>query len=330
MINDKREARREVAQKTIVITGASSGAGRAIALELAKNGAKLVLTARREEALKKLAEECQVLGASVLIHICDVTDAASVKAVADLAKQWGGTLDVWVNNAGVLAAGSFEETPIEVHQKVINTNLIGYINGAHAALFHFKEQGFGTLINNISVGAWFPTPYASAYTASKFGLNGFFQSLKGELQHFPHIHVCDLFPAFIDTPGIQHAANYTGHVLRPAPPVYDPQKVARAVTRMILHPKPSDPVMVMSSFLKIAHTLFPTLSRRITAGVIESYLKAADTIPHTSGNILETVEYGTSVHGGWILPATEKKKAITKSILAASFLLGFVLLGRRL
>jgi hypothetical protein len=150
------------------------------------------------------------------------------------------------------------------------------------------------------------------------------------LQQYPHIHVCDLFPAFIDTPGIQHAANYTGQVLQPAPPVYDPQKVARAVQRLILHPKSSDTVTVISSFLKIAHSLFPTLSRKITARVIESYLKVADPIEHTSGNVLETVEYGTSVHGGWSLPATEKKKALTKTIIAASVLFGFILLGRKL
>jgi short-subunit dehydrogenase len=81
----------------------------------------------------------------------------------------------------------------------------------------FKQQGYGILINNISVGGWIATPYMAAYCASKFGLRGFFESLKGELMPFPKIHVCDLYPAFLDTPGVQHAANYTGRHLRPAP-----------------------------------------------------------------------------------------------------------------
>ena len=82
---------------------------------------------------------------------------------------------------------------------------MGYMHGAHAVLPYFKDQGYGVLINNISVGGYTPAPYAAGYTASKFGLRGFSQSLKGELYNWPHIHVCDLFPAFLDTPGIQHA-----------------------------------------------------------------------------------------------------------------------------
>ncbi len=124
------------------------------------------------------------------------TGTIHLSTLAATAKAWGGNIDVWVNNAGLLAAGAFDETPIAVHKKIIETNLTGYINGAHAALSYFKKQGFGILINNISVGGWFPTPYAAAYSASKFGLYGFSQALKGELYRWPHIHICDVFPAF--------------------------------------------------------------------------------------------------------------------------------------
>ena len=222
--------------KTIVITGASSGTGRAIAIELAQYGARLVLAARRADALDEVVKECEALGARAVAIPTDMKEADSVHDLARGAFNFGGSIDVWINNAGVLAGGELDQIPAEVNEAVIRTNLLGYMQGAHAALPYFKSQGYGILINNISVGGWFPTPYAAAYTASKFGLRGFSQSLKGELSAFPHIHVCDLFPGFLDTPGMQHAANYTGKALKPAPPVYDSRKVARAVVRLMEHP----------------------------------------------------------------------------------------------
>jgi short-subunit dehydrogenase len=137
--------------------------------------------------------------------------------LANAAVDWQDRIDVWVNNAGVLAAGDFDVIPMAVHEQVIKTNLLGYMNGAHAVLPFFKEQGWGTLINNISIGGFLPVPYGAGYTAAKFGLRGWSEALKAELTGWPEIYVCDLFPAFLDTPGIQHAGNYTGKVLKTGP-----------------------------------------------------------------------------------------------------------------
>ncbi len=282
-----------------MITGASSGVGRAMAVELAAQGAQLVLAARREEALKEVVAECEELNGSALAVPTDVRYADTVQELAKAAYRFGGKIDVWINNAGVLAAGELDQTPTEVHEEVIKTNLLGYMHGAHAVLPYFKQQGYGLLINNISVGGWFPTPYAAAYTASKFGLRGFSESLKGELIPYPHIQVCDLYPAFLDTPGIQHAANFTGRMLKPAPPVYDPRKVARTVVSIVQHPRSSATIGAAAGFLKMAHTLFPRLSRNITASVIKNYLQEADETEDTSGNVLHTVDYGSGIDGGW-------------------------------
>jgi short-subunit dehydrogenase len=121
-------------QKTIVITGASSGAGRAIALEFAGQHHKLVLSSRNGKALMELALECIELGAQVKCFEADVTIAADLINLAAAADDYGGHIDVWINNAGVLAVGSFDKIPMEVNTQVINTNLIGYMNGAHAVL----------------------------------------------------------------------------------------------------------------------------------------------------------------------------------------------------
>ena len=285
--------------KVVVITGASSGVGRAMAVELARNGAMLVLSARREEALKEVVHECESLGAKAVAVPADVRYADSMQELARSAQRFGGVIDVWINNAGVLAVTEFDIAPAEVHDQVIRTNLMGYMHGTYAVLPFFKEQGYGQIINNISVGGWFPTPYAAAYTASKFGLRGFSESLKGELLRYPQIYVCDLYPGFLDTPGVQHAANYTGRVLKPAPPVYDPRKVARAVLGLIQNPKPTVTIGAAAAFLRTAYTVFPALTRRITAGIIRQYLKNADPIENTSGNVLHTVDYGRGIDGGW-------------------------------
>lgn len=315
--------------KTVVVTGASSGAGRAIALAFAREGCYLVLAARREKALQEVAAECTDAGGKATVVVCDVTDAAGVKALAEKAFITYGRIDVWVNNAGVLAAGVFEETPVEVHDQVIRINLMGYIHGAHAVMPYFKKQGYGILINNISVGGWFPTPYAVGYTASKFGLRGYSEALRAELHNFPNIHVCDAFPAFLDTPGILHAANYTGRYLKPAPPVYDPQRLAAALVKLAKKPKRSITIDITSPVLKAVHGLFPSISGTATAIVTESYLKNAMPLPDTPGNLFEPQEFGTGIHGGWNSPADAQRRKKTGLMLLAGLALGWLLLGGR-
>lgn len=316
--------------KTIVITGASSGAGRATALAFAPHNVWLVLAARNEMALNEVAEECRSLGSKALVIVTDVTKTGDMINLANTAKDWQGNLDVWVNNAGILAAGPFEQTPMAVHKQAIETNLLGYMNGAHAVLSIFKAQGYGTLINNISIGGFVPVPYGAGYSASKFALLGFFQSLKGELTEWPDIHVCDLFPAFLDTPGISHAGNYTGKKLVPAPPVYDPVRVANAIVAIAVHPKSTTYVGSVSYVLKLGHAVFPELMAKLTGIVMRRYLKKAPSIAPTDGNLFTTVDYAMSTHGGFGLPGEPKahRKYIT-GVLVAGFALGWMLSRKR-
>lgn len=327
----KRSAETTLTGKTVVITGASSGAGRAASLEFAKYRCNLVLAARNTLALSELAEECRTLGAQPLVVPTDVTDNSEVVALAAAAAGLDGKIDVWINNAGVLAAGDFDRTPVEVHEHVIRTNLIGYIYGAHAALPYFKKQGYGVLINNISIGGYLPVPFAVGYSASKFGLRGFSAALKGELYGWPEIHVCDLYPAFLDTPGIQHAANYTGKQLRPAPPVYDPRRVAMAMVSVAKDPTGSRLIGSVAGLLKVAHTLFPGVTRRILSSVMTAYFNRAEPIAATSGNVFSPLKYGTSIHGGWGLPGTPKahRKYIAAGVLIAGAAAAVLLAGGR-
>jgi short-subunit dehydrogenase len=96
----------------------------------------------------------------------------TVRQLARCAIEAFDRIDVWINNAGVGAVGAFAETPIEAHDQVVRTNLLGYLHAAHALLPHFIERGAGLPINNLSFGAWVPALFAAAYSASKFGLCG--------------------------------------------------------------------------------------------------------------------------------------------------------------
>jgi len=309
---DKKD---RLAGKTIVITGASSGVGRAAALTFAQYQALLVLAARNEGALESIAAECRQLGAEVLIVPTDTSDSKAMIALANAANDWQGVIDVWINNAGVLAAGNFDKTPMAVHEQVIKTNLLGYMNGAHAVLPFFKAQEKGILINNISIGGFLPVPYGAGYTAAKFGLRGWSEALKAELTDWPYIYLCDLYPAFLDTPGIQHAGNHTGKVLKPAPPVYDPVRLAQAMVKVAVNPSSNTYVGSVSLLLKFSHAIFPELTTKITGLVMRRYFKSADPIVLTDGNVFNTVDYGMSVHGGFGLPG--KPKAHRKYIAGA-------------
>jgi short-subunit dehydrogenase len=289
---------RTVRDATVVITGASSGIGRAAAQSFARQGARIAVAARREAALRSTVRDCESLGGRAIAIPTDVTDSRSLRALAETANRELGPIRVWINNAGIGAVGRFTDTPIEAHRRVIETNLLGYINGAHAVLPYFIAERQGVLINNISLGAWAPAPYAVAYAASKFGLLGFSSSLRAELAGWRDIHVCDVFPSFIDTPGIQHGANYTGRVLKPAPPVYNPRTVADVMLRLALHPRSRTAVGITAQLAKLAHVA-PNLSGAAANAMIELYLRKADPSPITDGNLYRPIPEGTTIRGGW-------------------------------
>jgi short-subunit dehydrogenase len=281
-----------------VITGATSGIGRATALAFADEHAQLVLVARDAEALAEVVRDCEQRGGRAIAVQADVTDAESMPAVAQAAMALGGRIDVWVNNAGTGAVGAFDETPMQAHEQVVQIDLLGYMRGAHAVLPYFKRQGKGVLVNLQSLGSWLPQPYAVAYSASKFGLRGFSEALRGELSRYPGIHVCDVFPSFVDTPGVSHGANYTGGRVRPAAPLLDPREVAAAVVSMARRPRNAVTLGVAAHVGRAAHAMLPGYGA-LTARVVEAAMRRATPVPRTDGALYQPPQGPRTIDGGW-------------------------------
>ncbi|MBS9722371.1 SDR family oxidoreductase [Tianweitania sp. BSSL-BM11] len=315
--------RHKLLGSVVVITGASSGIGQATAEAFARRGVRLVLAARGKPALEAVAQTCRAFGSEVLVVPTDVTDSAAVKTLAEKALEFGGRIDVWVSNVGVGAVGAFHETPIEAHEQVLRSSLIGHINDAHAVLPIFLRQDRGTFVNMISVGAFAAVPFAATYSASKFGLRGFSEALRGELVDHPDIHICDIYPTFVDTPGIHNAGNFTGKVLTAPPPVIDARRVAKAVLSAAENPRSTILIGEGSSLIRLGTTLFPRYITRFMGIFMRSYLDQAEPIAKSNGNLFTPPTQVQGIDGG--LRSPEQRALAT--VIAVGAVGGLAVLG---
>ena len=185
---------------SIVITGASDGIGRALALEMAKRGYTLGLCARRLDKLKALKQHIlkEYPGCAVDVAELDVSDYAKIGPVLRKFKDDLGTLDIVLANAGIARAGKVGKAPWQQHVEVINTNVNGALVTLSEALKIFREQGHGHLVGTSSVAAFRGLPNNAAYSASKAALATFMEAIRAETVN-ETIDVTVLYPGFIDT-----------------------------------------------------------------------------------------------------------------------------------
>jgi len=225
--------------KVIVITGASSGIGAALAKQLAARGEKLVLVARREKELKEVAAAC---GKDALPIVADVTHRAEVERVRDEALRSFGHVDVWINNVGRGIGRQVLDLTDEDFDEMMKINVKSALYGMQAIIPHFKERKEGHLINTSSMLGRVPfTGYRSAYSAAKAALNSLATNLRMDLQgDYPNIHVSIVMPPAVTTDFRDHALYGT-----PGPTAGErtgnssqtPEQVATAMIDLIDHPR---------------------------------------------------------------------------------------------
>ncbi|MCG5241798.1 SDR family oxidoreductase [Azospirillum doebereinerae] len=311
----------------VVITGASSGIGRATALEFAGRGAAVVLAARRLAALHEVAEACVEAGGRAMVVPTDVTSQEAMRRLADRALDAFGRIDVWVNNAGVMALGAFEDTPDDVFERVVRTNFFGVVHGCRAVLPHFLDRGEGVVVNTASMAANVGQRYATAYVGSKFAVRGFSESLRQELVDEPGIHICMVMPAAVDTPLWQHAANYTGRAVQPMEPIHRPEEVATAIAALAQAPQRELFVGAEGRLAALSNAVAPALAERSMAHGIDRNMFANRPARATSGGVLRAMAEHQGASGGWTARRPERRLSWANLTL---FLLPILLASRPL
>jgi NAD(P)-dependent dehydrogenase (short-subunit alcohol dehydrogenase family) len=283
---------------TVVITGASSGIGRATALELAGRGARLVLVARGGESLEEAAAEVLAAGArAALVRTADVTDPDAVRAaVADAVAEFG-RLDVVVHAAQVMAYGRIEDLPREVYEQVVDVALHGTANVARAVLPVFRRQRAGHLVVVNSVLGSITTPLLGSYVAAKWGQLGLVRVLQQETRDEPGISVSAVQPGGVDTPIYVQAASWTGSTGRPPPPVYSPRRVARAVLSTVDRPRRIVQAGLFNPVITAGFRLLPGVYDALVGPLLQRLAIADDDVPPTTGNVFESNPAGNATEG---------------------------------
>lgn len=318
-----------VSDATVVITGASSGIGRATALAFADYGANLVLAARAEQPLRAVEQECVARGARAVSMDVDVSYEAAVKELRDRAVSTFGRVDVWVNAAALAAYSSFLVVPLADVRRVVDVDILGYFYGSRFALEQMRRQESGVLVNVSSVTAFAPMPYNHAYVMAKAAVTALSASLRQELRvdRARGVHVCTVLPATIDTPFFQHAANYTGRKVVAAPPVYPPERVARAIVNLVRVPRRQVIVGPVGRILLLASRLAPGPTERFLATYADRTQLSREPVPIRDGNLFQPQPETDDVHGGW---HGRRRTAVRRAVAAGALVAAGAAAARRL
>src|SRR5438477_725048 len=231
-------AQRIPSRRTVVITGASAGVGRAAALEFAREGAQIGLLARGRAGLEAAKNDVEQLGGSALVLPVDVADAEAVDSAAMEIEQRLGPIDVWVNNAMASVFSPVKQMTAEEFKRVTEVTYLGYVYGTLAALRRMLPRNRGIIIQVGSALAYRGIPLQSAYCAAKHAVHGFVDSLRCELLHdHSRVRVVMIDMPALNTPQFNWVKSRLPRKSQPVPPIYQPEIAAEAIVYASHYPR---------------------------------------------------------------------------------------------
>jgi NADP-dependent 3-hydroxy acid dehydrogenase YdfG len=292
-----RAKRRTIHDAVVVISGASSGIGRATALAFAAEDMRLVLASRSADALAEVQDACEARAAQVLVVPTDITDPVAVERLAAQAVQRFGRIDVWVEAAAGMLAGPPGSESVDEIRRLVDTNVVGSALSTRAALTIFQNQGHGVLIVVSSLLGVFPNPLAPYYSMTKFAIRGLALNLRQAVAGQRGVQVCLVMPGPVDTPLFQQAANHTGRRLRAIPPTYAPERLAATIVACARRPRRQATTGVVSRLALGAHRVWPGGIEWLVARWSANWLTQPVATPDTSGSLFDPQPEGR-VDGG--------------------------------
>ena len=316
---------KRLSDQVIVITGASSGIGLVTARMAANRGARVVLNARNEEALRRVTEDINASGVKASYVVGDVARLQDVQRIASEASTRFGGFDTWVNNAGVSIYGHMLDQSLEDQRRLFDTNYWGVVHGSMVACAHLRERG-GALINVGSVLSDVAIPIQGTYCASKHAVKGYTDALRMELEEEgAPISVTLIKPSAIDTPYTRHAKNLMPVEPMSPPPVYAPETVAEAILHCAENPERDVTVGGGGKVLAEAGSLVPQLTDKVIGAMMFDVQKSDQPRPANRDDSLYTPSADGEERGdypGHVMESSIYTKATLHPILAGSLIAG--------
>jgi len=257
-----------VQDQVIVITGASSGVGRAVARECGRRSARVGLIARNTDALEQAALEIREAGGDALVCPADVADAAAVERAAQAVEDRWGRIDTWVNAAMATVFAPVSSMTAEEYKRVTDVTYLGYVHGTLAALRRMRSRDRGTIVQIGSALAYRSIPLQSAYCGAKAAIRGFTDSLRSELIHDgSRVRIAHVLLPAVNTPQSKRQRNKMPKQQQPVPPLFTPESVANAILWAAEH-APREMLVGLP-------TAKAVWGEKVIAGVLDTYLATA-------------------------------------------------------
>jgi short-subunit dehydrogenase len=316
---------KKLSDQVIVITGASSGIGLVTARMAAKRGARLVLNARNEPALRIVSDEINAHGGQSCYVAGDVARFEDVQQIAEAAICQFGGFDTWVNNAGVSIYGPVLDQPLEDHRRLFETNYWGVVHGSLVACAHLRKRG-GALINIGSVLSDIAIPIQGTYCASKHAVKGYTDALRLELEEEgAPISVTLIKPSTIDTPYVHHAKNLMAVEPQNPPPVYAPEPVAEAILHAAEYQERDVYVGGGGRILVAAGNHAPRLTDKVLEAAMFDVQKSDRPRPNNRQDSLHSPAEDGAERGGYpghVAESSVYTKAALHPLIAGSLIAG--------